>query len=109
MACRRCHTPRADGDRNRTGSEYSVCVPPDAGELPTMRSFPAPRPGHPAADGVAVITRRRDSVVPDYERENEHPQDDVRTIRAHAGEAITDSRNWPGYVLMALGLSLIHI
>ena len=47
--------------------------------------------------------------MPDYERENEHPQDDARTIRAHAGEAITDSRNWPGYVLMALGLAALGL
>ena len=30
------------------------------------------------------------------DNENLHPQDDARTIRSHAGEAITDSRNWPG-------------
>ncbi|KQU30284.1 hypothetical protein HQ325_17420 [Rhodococcus sp. BP-349] len=37
------------------------------------------------------------------QNENEQPQDFARTTRAHAGEAITDSRAWPGYFLMALG------
>ena len=32
------------------------------------------------------------------------PVDDARTTRAHAGEAITDGRNWPGYILIALSL-----
>ncbi|MCJ0902594.1 hypothetical protein [Rhodococcus sp. ARC_M6] len=32
------------------------------------------------------------------------PVDDERTIRSHAGEAITDGRNLPGYLLIGLGL-----
>jgi hypothetical protein len=39
--------------------------------------------------------------------ENERPQDDARTIRGHAGEAITDSRNWPGYFLIAAGIAAL--
>ncbi|KIQ07944.1 hypothetical protein ASG56_15700 [Rhodococcus sp. Leaf7] len=39
-----------------------------------------------------------------HQNENEQPQDFARTTRAHAGEAITDSRAWPGYILIALGL-----
>ncbi|WP_067798999.1 hypothetical protein [Nocardia beijingensis] len=30
--------------------------------------------------------------------------DDSRTIRAHAGESIEDARNWPGIILVAVGL-----
>ena len=48
---------------------------------------------------------------PDSRNEHEHPQDDDRTARSHAGEAITDSRNWPGYIFIgaafvALALTL---
>lgn len=35
--------------------------------------------------------------------------DDSRTVRAHAGEAITDSRNWPGYFMVALGLAALGL
>ncbi|MDF3311995.1 hypothetical protein P3H15_44275 [Rhodococcus sp. T2V] len=41
--------------------------------------------------------------------ENLHPQDDVRTIRSHAGEAITDSRNWPGYTLIGTGIAVLGL
>ncbi|MEA3527971.1 hypothetical protein [Nocardia implantans] len=30
--------------------------------------------------------------------------DDTRTIRTHAGESIEDARNWPGIILVAVGL-----
>lgn len=30
--------------------------------------------------------------------------DDTRTSRTHAGEAIEDTRNWPGIIMVALGL-----
>lgn len=38
-------------------------------------------------------------------------RDDDRTVRGHAGEAIVDTRNWPGYIcigvaLVSLGLTL---
>ena len=38
-------------------------------------------------------------------------RDDDRTTRGHAGEAIVDTRNWPGYIcigiaLVSLGLTL---
>lgn len=36
-----------------------------------------------------------------------HPQDDSRTMRDHAGEAISDSRNWPGYVCIAASLAFL--
>ena len=43
-----------------------------------------------------------------YEEGSQESEDDAvdesRTVRAHAGEAITDTRNWPGYFLVALGL-----
>ena len=35
---------------------------------------------------------------------DDNPTDTARTNRAHAGEAIEDARNWPGYGLIALGL-----
>ena len=37
------------------------------------------------------------------------PRDDERTFRAHAGEAIADARNWPGYFLIALGLGTMGL
>lgn len=53
-------------------------------------------------------------MVPQHGQNNDHvnldnevPQDFARTTRAHAGEAITDTRNWPGYVLIALGLAAL--
>ncbi|CCQ17437.1 putative uncharacterized protein [Rhodococcus sp. AW25M09] len=30
--------------------------------------------------------------------------DDHRTVRGHAGEAIVDTRNWPGYICIGLAL-----
>lgn len=30
--------------------------------------------------------------------------DDTRTIRTHAGESIEDARNWPGIILVAVGI-----
>ncbi|MGQ4618687.1 hypothetical protein [Nocardia sp. R7R-8] len=30
--------------------------------------------------------------------------DDARTIRTHAGESIEDARNWPGIILVAVGI-----
>lgn len=41
--------------------------------------------------------------------ENLHPQDDARTMRSHAGEAITDSRNWPGYLLIGTGIAVLGL
>lgn len=32
------------------------------------------------------------------------PVDDARTNRSHVGEAVIDGRNYPGYVLIGLGL-----
>ncbi|MGB6181755.1 MAG: hypothetical protein WBF79_10970 [Rhodococcus sp. (in: high G+C Gram-positive bacteria)] len=43
------------------------------------------------------------------QNENEQPQDFARTTRSHAGEAITDSRAWPGYLLIALGLMTLGL
>lgn len=36
-------------------------------------------------------------------------RDPERTTRAHAGEAIADARNWPGYILLALGLGCLGL
>ncbi|AMY51750.1 hypothetical protein HQO38_16000 [Rhodococcus fascians] len=33
--------------------------------------------------------------------------DDDRTMRGHAGEAIVDARNWPGYI--CIGLALVSL
>ena len=33
--------------------------------------------------------------------------DQARTSRAHAGEGLEDTRNWPGIILVALGLFLL--
>lgn len=41
--------------------------------------------------------------------EADHANDDDRTFRAHAGEAITDTRNWPGYFLVAMGLCALGL
>lgn len=41
--------------------------------------------------------------------DNDNPTDTARTNRAHAGEAIEDARNWPGYGLIALGLVLMAL
>nr|WP_181697198.1 hypothetical protein [Nocardia sp. GTS18] len=35
--------------------------------------------------------------------------DDSRTIRPHAGESIEDTRNWPGLILIGVGLALLGI
>lgn len=35
------------------------------------------------------------------------PVDDDRTNRSHVGEAITDGRNYPGYLLIGLGLATL--
>lgn len=40
---------------------------------------------------------------------DDNPTDTARTNRAHAGEAIEDARNWPGYGLIALGLVLMAL
>ncbi|GGG20120.1 hypothetical protein GCM10007304_37510 [Rhodococcoides trifolii] len=48
-----------------------------------------------------------------YEQGSQESEDDAvddsRTARAHAGEAITDARNWPGYFLVALGLAALGL
>lgn len=35
---------------------------------------------------------------------NNDPRDLAHTTREHPGEAIADSRNWPGYALVAVGI-----
>ncbi|MBC2637976.1 MULTISPECIES: hypothetical protein [unclassified Rhodococcus (in: high G+C Gram-positive bacteria)] len=41
---------------------------------------------------------------------SEHgPQDAAHTMRNHAGEAITDGRNWPGYILIAAGIAVLGL
>ncbi|KAF0846905.1 hypothetical protein [Nocardia caishijiensis] len=35
--------------------------------------------------------------------------DESRTMRPHAGESIEDTRNWPGLILIGLGLALLGI
>lgn len=37
------------------------------------------------------------------------PQDHSRTMRDHAGEAIVDARNWPGYVCIGAALALMGL
>ncbi|MFC0453297.1 hypothetical protein [Rhodococcus jostii] len=37
------------------------------------------------------------------------PRDDAHTMRSHAGEAITDGRNWPGYILIATGVAVLGL
>lgn len=41
--------------------------------------------------------------------ENPEPVDHARTTRSHAGEAMNDTRAWPGFGLVALGLALMGI
>ncbi len=41
--------------------------------------------------------------------ENVHPQDEERTFRSHAGEALTDSRNWPGYVCIGAAFAALAL
>ncbi|MFI6871742.1 hypothetical protein [Nocardia sp. NPDC050406] len=38
--------------------------------------------------------------VPD----DEYAPDESRTIRPHAGETLEDTRNWPGLVLLGIGI-----
>ncbi|WP_415973918.1 hypothetical protein [Rhodococcus sp. 077-4] len=38
---------------------------------------------------------------------NVEANDDERTTRGHAGEAIVDTRNWPGYI--CIGLALVSL
>ncbi|MFC8046189.1 hypothetical protein [Nocardia sp. NPDC057353] len=33
--------------------------------------------------------------------------DDSRTTRSHAGESLEDVRNWPGMILVAIGIVLV--
>jgi hypothetical protein len=54
--------------------------------------------------GVLELSEAKGRIMPEPDNYNDHPQDDSRTVRAHAGEAITDARNYPGYILIALGL-----
>ncbi|MGW5573964.1 hypothetical protein ACWEVD_22450 [Nocardia thailandica] len=35
--------------------------------------------------------------------------DEARTTRSHAGESIEDVRNWPGLILVGLGLILLAL
>ncbi|WP_410876267.1 hypothetical protein [Nocardia sp. A7] len=35
--------------------------------------------------------------------------DDARTTRTHAGESIRDARNWPGLILIGVGLVLVGL
>ncbi|WP_339329453.1 hypothetical protein [Rhodococcus opacus] len=37
----------------------------------------------------------------------DHPHDEGRTMREHAGEAIIDRRNWPGFLLLGIGIALL--
>jgi hypothetical protein len=40
---------------------------------------------------------------------SEEVPDNARTFRSHAGEGIEDTRNWPGIILMALGLAALAL
>ncbi|MBJ8347107.1 hypothetical protein [Antrihabitans sp. YC2-6] len=44
----------------------------------------------------------------EIDRSTEVPDDD-RTTRAHAGESLEDSRNWPGLVLVAIGMAALGV
>ncbi|MFQ6395372.1 hypothetical protein ACLMAJ_18135 [Nocardia sp. KC 131] len=35
--------------------------------------------------------------------------DTSRTTRSHAGESIEDTRNWPGLILMGVGIALLGL
>ncbi len=52
-------------------------------------------------DGVCVVTEPNE-VEP-------VPVDNERTNRSHVGEAITDGRNYPGYLLVGLGLATLGL
>ncbi|MFD5178059.1 hypothetical protein ACFWM1_19785 [Nocardia sp. NPDC058379] len=42
-------------------------------------------------------------------RNPSHFPDDQRTTRSHAGETIEDTRNWPGLILIGLGLVMVGL
>lgn len=53
-----------------------------------------------------------DPTVPDTRTDQPHDHqfpDDARTTRSHAGESIEDTRNWPGLVLVGIGLALLGL
>ncbi len=41
------------------------------------------------------------------DKDDDVPVDEDRTNRSHVGEAITDGRNYPGYLLIGLGLAAL--
>ncbi|MFZ2172883.1 MAG: hypothetical protein WAW17_02390 [Rhodococcus sp. (in: high G+C Gram-positive bacteria)] len=41
--------------------------------------------------------------------EDQYSQDADRTMRSHAGEAISDNRNWPGYILIGTGIVVLGL
>jgi hypothetical protein len=45
----------------------------------------------------------------DLTTDSDFPADDARTMRSHAGEALTDSKGWPGYFFLGLGLLLLGL
>lgn len=45
----------------------------------------------------------------DLTTDSDFPADDARTMRSHAGEALTDVRSWPGYFFLGLGLVLLGL
>ncbi|MFD1812264.1 hypothetical protein [Rhodococcus gannanensis] len=40
---------------------------------------------------------------------NDDPRDLAHTTREHPGESIEDSRNWPGLILVALGMAALGL
>ncbi|MFC9995059.1 hypothetical protein [Nocardia sp. NPDC127526] len=46
---------------------------------------------------------------PHRDRSRDYQPDYTRTTRPHAGEAIEDSRNWPGLLLSAAGIVAIAL
>jgi len=43
------------------------------------------------------------------DRPAHHFPDDQRTTRSHAGEALEDTRNWPGIIMVGLGLVCVAL
>ncbi|MGO4615122.1 hypothetical protein AB4305_12295 [Nocardia sp. 2YAB30] len=53
-------------------------------------------------------TKRYDPAEHGLPREHSFP-DHARTARSHAGESIEDARNWPGMILVGVGVVIVAL
>ena len=68
-----------------------------SGEFRRSSEFRRSEETHAGADPV----HSRQAHDRDLTNDSDFPADDARTMRSHAGEALTDSRGWPGYFFLA--------